>query len=168
MATKTRVTVDQQVQFDQYISAACVMSAANTFTQITIPTGVSPDSEFILSVKEIQFAVEGSVPITAYQNWIGLTLTRNSKAALPNLTDADIIAVYRFTSLGAGTFAAASTGIIESPVNMAYSGKQIIAGPNVYLQMNTSGLTNALNGSIRIYYDTINMKKSDILEILYG
>lgn len=168
MASKTRVSVDNQIAFDQFLSAAAVQSAANTFTQVTIPTLVNPDDERILQIKEIQVLINGSVPINAFQAWIGLSLTRESKAALPDLTDNSLIARYQFTSLGGGSFAAGAAGVVESPINMAYSGKQIIAAPNVYLQINSSGLVNALNTSLRIYYESIKMSKADILEILYG
>lgn len=168
MPAKGRVSIDPQLQFDQYITAQCVMSAANTFTQITIPTNVTPDDEFIINVKEIQVLVNGSVPITAFQAWAGLCLTRATKAALPDLMDPDVIARYQLTCLGGGTFSAGAAAVVESPINMAYSGRQIIAAPNVFMQMNSSGLQNALNCTIRMYYDTVPMKKQDILEILYG
>jgi len=51
---------------------------------------------------------------------------------------------------------------------MVFAGKQIIAAPNVFVGMTTAGFTSALTMTGRIYYETLQMKKQDILEILYG
>lgn len=168
MPSKQRVSIDQQNKYDQWLNFSLTLSAANTFTQTTINTNVTPDNEFILVVKEIQFSLDVGFAITqaTFQNH--LSITRNSKAAMPSLADNDLIAFYKSTGYGAGVPANASAGIIEQPINMVFSGKQIIAQPQLYIQGNSVGISapQAIVG--RIYYETERMSKSDILEILYG
>lgn len=168
MATKARVSVDPQVAFDQYIAFSGAMSAANVFTQITIPTNIDPNNEFVIVVKEVQVSLDSQYVITAFQTIMDFSLTRASKSAVVTLLDPDVIAKWKLSTFGGGAFTAGLSAAVENPVNMVYSGRQIIAGPNVYMGVSTTNLAGALTFSGRIYYETQTMKKADILEILYG
>lgn len=168
MPSKQRVSIDQQNKYDQWINFNLTLSAANVFTQATIATNVTPDNEFILVVKEIQLSIDVGFALsqTTFQQHI--SFARNSKVAMPSLADNDLIAFYKNVGIGAGTLTNAGIGFIEQPINMVYSGKQIIAQPNIYLQGNSVGLSQPLSVTGRIYYETEKMSKSQILEILYG
>jgi hypothetical protein len=168
MATKTRVSVDDSINYTEFLSFTGVQSAANAFLQIPIATPVSPSDGFILDVQVVDFNLDSINAISTFSPTIDFSLTRASKAAIPNLTDLDVIAKGKIISLGAGAAATGSAGLVENPVNRSFTGKQVIAATTVYFQFQTTGFAGANTISGRIYYKQIPMSKDRILEILYG
>lgn len=168
MAVKSRVSVDESLEFDQYLSFNGTQSAANSFLQITIPTKVSPNNGYILVVKEVIASVDTGSAINSFSTSLFYSLTRATKVAIPIFTDPDIIAKGSILGLGGGTFAAGTAGQVEQPINVPFVGKQIIASENVYFQFQTNGNAAVVAISGRIYYEQLNLPKDRILEILYG
>jgi hypothetical protein len=168
MSAKSRVSIDDNVSFTQYLSFTGVQSAANAFLQVVVPTNVVPNSEFILDIKEIVVSIDAVPGSNSFAPQFAFSLTRASKAAIPNMTDPDIIAKGALLGVGGGAFTAGTNGIVEIPFNVPFTGKQIIATPNVYFQFLANGFAAAATISGRIYYDQLNMSKDRILEILYG
>lgn len=168
MATKTRVSIDEGVNFSQFIAFNGVQSAADAFVQVEISTGVSPNNGFILDVEEVVISLDVvNQPGFSYAS-MDYCLTRASKVAIPALTDLDVIAKGKIFSFGAGTMVNSSAGMLESPINMTFTGKQIIASPSVYFQFDTNGFAAVNSFSGRIYYKQVPMAKDRILEVLYG
>jgi len=168
MSSKTRVSVDSQVNFSQFLPFSGVQGAANAFIQVTIPTNVTPEGGYILELEEVVVSLDGISAVNTFAPTIDYTLTRASKAAIPVLTDLDIIAKGKVASLGAGALAAGSTGLFESPINLQFTGRQIIASTSVYFQFTSASFVTAMSFSGRIYYKQVPMAKDRILEVLYG
>jgi hypothetical protein len=168
MASKTRVSIDEGVNFSQFIPFKLVQAAANTFIQLAIPTNVSPANGFVLELEEVVVNLDTVTGIATFAARMDYVLSRASKTAIPDMTDLDIIAKGRVVSLGAGAVVAGSIGLLESPVNMQFTGRQIIAAQTVYLGLETANFTGIVGISGRIYYRQLAMPKDRILEILYG
>jgi hypothetical protein len=168
MASKTRVSVDEGIEFSQYVSFAGTQSGANAFLQLTIPTNITPNGGVIWDIDEIVVMLDTVSGISTAAPIVDFCMTRATKAAMPSLNDKDVIARSKIASFGVGAPTVAGVGVVEMPINLAYSGKQIIAATDVYLQMTTSGFSGAMSISGRIYFSTIAMAKDRILEVLYG
>lgn len=168
MAGKQRVSVDKQENFAQYIAFSGVQSAANAFLAITIPTNVTPSGGYVLELEEVQFNIDVGSSANSFSMDIQAALSRQTKAAMPALTDLDLLARSTYFGLGGGTFTAGAVSALEMPVVLQLTGKQIIAAPNVYFLFDTGGFGTAMTISGRIYYKQVNMTKDRILEVLYG
>lgn len=168
MAAKSRVSIDDNISFTQYVSFSGVQSAANAFLQLAVNTNVAPNTEFILDVKEIVINLDSVSGSNSNAPSLFYSVTRATKAAIPNMTDPDLIARGSLLGVGGGAFTAISNGIVETPFNVPFTGKQIIATPQVFIQFQSAGFAAAMNISGRVYYDQLNMSKDRILEILYG
>jgi len=168
MSSKTRVSVDDQVNFSQFIAFSGVQGSADAFVQVTVPTAVAPENGFVLELEEVIISLDVVSGINSYAPNIDYCLTRASKAAIPVMTDNDIIAKGRIVSFGVNTATAASVGLVESPINLQFTGRQIIAAQSVYFQFDSTGFAGATSFSGRIYYRQLAMPKDRILEVLYG
>lgn len=168
MGTKSRVSVDDQKNFSQFLSFSGVQSAANAFLQIAIATNVTPQQEQVLILQEVQIYIDVLTASNNFTPAFEYTLTRASKASLPSMTDVDLLGKGGFLGLGGGVFSAGNTGMIENPFNMPWVGKEIVATPNIYMQFKTAGLSAACSVSGRVYFDIQSMPKDRILEVLYG
>lgn len=168
MAQKTRATVDDQKEILQYINFTLTQSAANAFTQLAIPTLIDPNDELIWELQEIDLSPASSFTLSAFTFNLALSVTRNSKASFPGFADPDLISLSRVQGVGAGAPTNQGIGTIEYPFVMPITGRGIIAASNVYAQIASSGFTGAQTFEGRLYYKTVRMSKSDILEILYG
>lgn len=166
MATKTKVSVDEGIDFAQYLDFSGVQSVADAFLQISVPTGVSPVNGFILNVLEIVFSIDVLQPPTGANPSLDVTVTRATKAAIPTFSDPDLIAKSRIAAVAGGALTA--VGLLEMPFNVAFTGKQIVAAEDIFVQFDTAGFGAAHSVSGRIYYETVAMSKERILEILYG
>jgi hypothetical protein len=168
MAAKSRVTVDDQKSFSQFISFSGVQSAANAFLQVSIPTNVTPQQEQVLVLSEVVVAVDTVISVNQFNYKIDYSLTRATKLAVPTFADTDVLAKGSLVAAGGGAFTAGFVGQFEQPLNMPWVGKEIVASPSVFLQFQTTNMVGVLSISGRIYFDVVSMPKDQILEVLYG
>lgn len=169
MTTYSLVRNDDNAIFQQYFNFTATQGSTSAFVQATIATGLTPDLGVVAVVDSIFFEFTAALTISAAGTSPDLdcTVTRASKAAIPLLSDADVIGKYRFNSL-AITTTGLTNPTFECPVQLFVPGKQLIVGPNVYVQFDSTAFSNAITATGRINYHTEKMSKNAILEILYG
>lgn len=169
MSQFATVRNDDTSIFQQYFNFSCVQAGVSAFVQATIATGLTPDLGVIAVIDSVVFETSGGLTISAAGTApdLDLTVTRVSKAAIPLMSDADVLAKYRLKAQALTT-----TGLAvitqEEPTAAVIMGKQIIVGPNVYVQLDTTGFSAVMTATGRINYHTEKMTKQAILEILYG
>lgn len=169
MAQFATVRNDDAGIFQQYLNFTATQGGVSAFVQTSISTGLTPDLGIIAVIDSIIFEVTTAIGIAVVGTSpdFEVTVTRATKAAIPDLSDADLLAKYKYKM---GNLAATGLplAVMEGPVALVIPGKQIIVGPTVFVQLDTTGFTVVQTIVGRVNYHTEKMSKQSILEILYG
>lgn len=169
MAASTKVLVNDPGELSQWLSAQVIQGAANGFIQGSISTNVLPQNEQVLLVDDLMLVIETDPLTVAGTGWsIDVAVTRATKASMPAYTDPDLVARWRMSVPAVGTSVTQMSAPIEMPIELPFQGKQLIASSSLFFQFDTTGMSAALTATLRLYYKSQAMKKSDILDILYG
>ena len=156
----------------EFIPFTLTQGGADAFVQATIPTGLlgTGDSEMVYTIEAVIFNMDSNPLMAALAASIDLdlTITRASKAAIPPLTDNDLLAKFRYQSSNVALNVNGRTDYQNGQCDCPMVGANLIAGANIYIQMDSTNFAAAMTITGRMIVKTEKRKKSEILEILYG
>jgi hypothetical protein len=162
MAQTKGLDVTKQLQF---IGFTGVQAAANTFKEITIPTGVAPAGGFGLRVTDIEIEVSWAAMTGAVlSSSFSAQLTKDTQVAVLGYESKKKLSSYKMTMTGS------VAGVImqEGPTEMVINGELIVVEANVFMGFTSSGYGGVLTVSGRMYYEAVPLTELDILRILQG
>lgn len=140
------------------------MSAANTFTELDIATGVSSVGGFGLRVTDVIFDIADVITINAAGAHINLQVNREARTSLADITNPRLIGKTRLNWVGVSP--AAGGSLVQLPLDLTLmEGEQLVVDDTLYVHMHTAGFTAALRAVGRIYYEQVSLTELDILRI---
>jgi hypothetical protein len=159
MAAKSSIDLSRR------FNMSVIMSAANTFTQATVPTGLSTNDTLAMMVKHVDWEwifAGADMPGLAADGYVIGQLTDASKTSIARIIDDDVIwrntVMFPFTTSGAYSWS--PSGQQECPDGC------MIVSPNIYIAALTSGLASAATLDLRIEYELVKLSEVDYLRML--
>lgn len=147
--------------FLEFIRATVTLSAANTFTQVTIATPVGRASNLAMLIHSIETEVDG-FDTPADQDQIEIQLTKVSQTAMIRLADPNLI--YRDTrQIG---FVTSGSFMFKNEDRQEFRPPILYAQSNMYFGCKTAGQAAARRFDIRIGYTIEAVDKTTFLEAL--
>ena len=148
----------------RYLSGTLTQGSADAFVQLAMDTGIEPENGVGLKIERIQF--QGKDTDTAWQvaaaQFMYLALSRDTKTAVPELTDTDCIWK---KSLELGMTTSGHKFFPRSFEEVAPDGL-IIVEPIVYAQLDSTSFAQALDFDVRLYYSEVKLSEIEILRLL--
>jgi len=150
-------------------SAASGAIAPGTTDTLVIPTNLLPSAGFIWDIQGIEFNFDVT-PVAAAAGGVSveIALCRNTKAAMPNMNDLDVIGRTKIALIT--TAAGTPVMYMDMPISLQWVGDAIVAQPSLFLVVTPINCTVAGGASYSglITYKAVALAKERILEILYG
>ena len=150
--------------FMEYLRADILMKAANSFTQVTIPTPTSKTETMALLIHSVEFEASRAIDTTPADNdAVMMQIADASQIDAIYLSDKDCLARYStIYSLGAVT-----TVLHEKQApKTTFDPPLLCAKANVYFGMKSAGMTAALYGYVRIGYTLEKVSREDFISAL--
>lgn len=145
------------------LRTSALQGAANGFIQSSMLTGLSPSGNDALLVKEIviEFPSALAAAAAAIVEFDG-TLTRASKAAVPNLLDDDLVYKYKYAAPVNATSTFIEPGVIRynPPLDL------VIIEDTVYFQFDTNNLAVLGTAYINIICQPATVTESEKVGLL--
>lgn len=145
-----------------YLVGTATQGGADAFVQSEVATALTGISTFAYRVRELIF----EIPTLAGANLsnVEVCLTRRTKAAMPNISDRDVIAKFKrqtlFTTSGSQNFP-----MIERFTYSEDDDLLIVEDP-LYFQLDTNATSAANTAYVRIGYERVSISAVDRLTIL--
>lgn len=139
--------------------------AAATFTQITVETQLSIRTPYVWQIKALQVEFKSGeleFPAQGAQESLTLQFTRESKAALINYDDADLLEkvtseITRVATIG--TDAGPAYKFVDNPRTFVYSTPIIFAGSKIFIGLlGTSGSATTVRGRVGYTIEKVSEK----------
>ena len=151
-------------QIARFLSASAIQGSADSYKETAITTELIPANGFAFSIKKMEFCLAdtGATLIQNVAQRLLVALSRDTKAAMPELSDADVL-YKKSIDFGAVT----SGGLeIERSFEYAPAGGLFIVEPTIYLQFDTTATSIANTLYARIFYEEIKLSEVEILRLL--
>jgi len=153
----------------QFLSFTATQGAANGFIQATVATGVTPQVGYglILLGWEWQLAPTSSVSAAATMFNLNVVMTKDTQTAILGETNTNVLSASGLLVFGPAA-ANVGLGLIQQPVaiDLQKYGQILAVTPNLYVSVDSTGLTSALTVEGRIFYESIKLSELEILRIL--
>ena len=145
-----------------YLTGSVTQGGADAFAQAEIATALTGVSRVAFRIRELLFEIPRiSLPATAN---IELALTRRTKAAMPNITDRDVIA-----KIKVGHEMVTSGGVTDMLVHrltFTEDDELLVVEDPLYFQVDSSGTTLTQTVYCRIGYERATISDVDRLTLL--
>lgn len=148
------------------ISGSVTMGGADAFAIDTIQTALEGQTELAYSVKQITYEFDTTAVFTAAvaAQDVELAITRRTKAAMPAVTDVDIIKKWHW-----GSSIATAVGQIVMPELAGVwrpENETLIVEDPLYICIDSTATTLTLTGLVIIDYDIVRISAIDRLTLL--
>lgn len=160
----------QADKYDQFMTLAVQMSAANTLTFSRVGVGVSifDYAAFIISRIEYHLAATGLDPYDDSADSAEVALTGNDQITTLSVEQPE---VYDALVFGVRANAAPATSeFVYFPVVHDFStlsgGGLIVPAQDMYVGMTTTGLAAAAYARLRVYYRILALQAADYIELV--
>ena len=144
-----------------YIVGTATQGSADAFKESEIQTALSGQTQRAFRVREILFELP-NIGNAAGVN-VEVSLTRRTMAAMPNITDRNVIAkVTRQQNL-----TTSGAYIHDRVVRLTFSedDELLIVEDPIYFQIDTASTTAANTGYARVGYELVNVSANDRLQL---
>lgn len=146
-----------------YLVGTATQGAADAYVEAEIATALSGLNTVSYRVREILLEFDGTA-IAGDQDELEIALSRRTKAAMPLVTDRDVIAKWtkgvRMTTSGT----VENIGVVRLTFTED-DDLRIVEDP-IYLQVDSASIGAALTISARIGYERVNISALDRLTLL--
>lgn len=152
-------------QKPQMLRMQVVGSAANTFTEASFPTPNLTEAGYVMEILRIYFELEGTLDMIA-DDRISYGIWENSRAALPHLNDAGVVAKVKIHSTllteGASTtYETNQQDFTDGNGNgLLYGRKEIFIGVEGISQ------TNAITVNAAILYRLVKVTPAELVGLI--
>jgi len=152
------------IQVARFRNITLTQGGADAFKEAEEITGLDPSSGqgWLLKRLEVLFPNAAGLQGLSADSAIEWSLTRDTKAAMSNLADSDVI--YQ-----AGIFNALTTsGEIMVPGLFTYDFPDgvLVVEPSIYAQLDSAATGLTMSAYMRLYYETVKLSEVDILRML--
>ena len=127
----------------RYLSGRAVQGGADAFKELAITTNLDPANGYAYEIKKIEFCYENFAFVAANFQELDVVLSRDTKAAIPELSDTDVM--YKFhKELGFAT----AVGFYDLSLAWEYvpTGGMYIVEPTIYLQIDSAATAAVRRG----------------------
>lgn len=127
---------------------ALVMSAANTFTEVSVNTPVSRTENLAMLIRFIEFQQPLNLDVVAELDSISMQVSKNSKSDITTLDDSDLLALMR------NVFKLITSGMLEHRAvhRIDFDNPILYAKTSIFFGMLTAGQGGAKTGYCRLGY----------------
>jgi len=138
--------------------------SADAFVQASEATGIDPGAGkgWLLTRVETWFPIASNLQGMSADAAVHFALTRDSKAALSDLSDSDVIFCDGFSN------ALTTSGEVVVPnlyVNVLPEGT-VIVEPTIYAHLDSTATGLTMTAHMRIYYEEVRLSEIEILRML--
>ena len=146
-----------------FLRGTVTQGGADAFAQAEIVTALSGQTRRAYRVRELLFELPLFGTIASAAN-VELCCTRRSKAAMPNITDVDVLWKMKFGAsvLTSGAFLWPSTQRFA----FGEDDEIIIVEDPIYFQIDSNATTLTQTAYVRIGYEEVTLSEADRLAIL--
>lgn len=148
--------------FMEFIAGALIMSAANTYTEIELPTPASKSEKLAMLIHQITMGLEGTLDVPAVGDSVTFQVTKTTKSAEVFDDDSDLLAKFKLI------FSALTEGgnWIEASKERNFIPPILYAKSKIFFAMVTVGQTGADQGGVRIGYTLDKVSEVDFISAL--
>lgn len=154
------------VKIAKYLSFNCTQGGADAFKETAIATELDPANGYAFQIIGIDFA------FTTACNWstiaatseISIALSRDTKAAVPELSDPDCMLKIQRAFMFAGAAFCGELG--EGAWHFTPSEGIYIVEPTIYAELDSTATAKTLVLNGRIYYEEVKLTEVEILRLL--
>jgi len=149
------------VNIAQVFTGSVTQGGADAFAQAALQTGLEGQTRIGWKVLGLDFEIPRIPGIMAATN-IELALSRRTKAAMPNITDLDVIKKIKLGEEGTTSGLMATTNII----NWVPDGEVIIVEPSLYFLVDSNATTLTQTVYFRLEYELVTLTEVERLSLL--
>lgn len=158
-------------QYPQFMRMFVTQSAANTltFAKVGLSTPLFEYAGLLLSRIEYYFFASGQDLMTTSQDDIDLAVTGSDTISDLGVERPEVYDKIRLQRFDAGAAANNVVSFQYMPEVHEFtgfpSGGILVPLQDIYLGIDSSGLASATSGAVRLYYQTIELKAEDYIEL---
>jgi len=154
----------EKISVARFRNILLTQGSADAFKEATEMTGLDPASGQAWLLKRLEVSFAGAVGLQAISadSEIGWSLSRDSKAAMSNLLDSDIIHQN-------GIFASLTTSgqvLVPGLYEYEFPDGVLVVEPEIFAQLDSTSTGLTLTAHMRLYYETVKLSEVDILRML--
>lgn len=159
-------------EFMAYLRAELTESAASTFTETEIDTGLSTDRGVVMEIHQVEFdfsCLQLAELSANGEEYVGMHVTKDSQSDILNVNDTELISKYEysiFRSVAIGTDAGPLWYDKERPIVFTFPKPIPYVKPTIWIGLKGSDATAKNTGRVRIGYTLSKVSKSDFVELL--
>ena len=160
-------------EFLNFLRGDLVESAAATFTQEEIDTNLSAERGVMMEIHSVEFQLKNLVNFDEVAaggvEWVHVQLTRDSKTAVADISDADVIAAERrivVRSPAIGTDAGPLWFVSDEIVRFDFALPIPYVKPSIFFGLQASDATLTHRVHYRIGYTLRDISREEFLELL--
>jgi len=145
-----------------YLYASATQGGADAFVQAELATALTGQTRNAYRVQEITLELAQRI-VAVNASDLSVAITRRSKAAMPNITDVDVIRKFTWAVgvAGASGAVAEETIVVWTP-----PAQVLIVEDPLYIQLDSTSTALTNTAIIRIEYEVVNISDIDRLTLL--
>jgi len=147
------------------LSMVATQGGADAFVSVEMPTGLSSFPKQAYRIHWVDFVLPNMAQAAAFQDMI-VALSRRQKAAMPFITDPDLIhqVVRRKNFLTSGSDV--NDGNVSREFSHVEAGETLVVEDPLYLLLDSTGTGVANTTYCRIHFEIVNITELDRLTLL--
>lgn len=151
-------------QISKFIELTATQGGIDAFVESSASTNIIPADGMGLEIDKIVFAFRdnGQVQSIGSDCSFSISLTRDTKAAIPNLTDNDVFFLWGF----ANSFTTSGQALIPLVHEWTPPKGLLLVEPTIYMQLDGLSTSIAFTVDARIYYNEVKVSEVEILRLL--
>lgn len=154
----------EKLVIDRFRNIAVTQGSADAFVQGTETTGISPSMgiAWVLTRLEVFFPQSNALQNVSADFSVHWSLTRDSKTAVSDFSDADCMAAGGFY----GSLTTSGQIILPAYYQYEFGSGLLVVEPEVYFQLDSAATGLTLSPGVRLHYEEVKVSEVEILRML--